>query len=97
MGKNKPKGKQTCVFQVANRHLKAKNKAKPVRTTLKHIKAVKNETVENLNQIFSEIQRDVASVPKSVASEPKKQTQVVKEPPKEPVNVDSAAQLFSQL
>ncbi|XP_073344985.1 ribosomal biogenesis factor-like [Pagrus major] len=98
MGKNKQKGKkQKNVFQVANKHLKPKNKAKPVTTTLKHINAVKNEKVENLNQIFTEVQRDVKSVSKSVAPEPKKRTQVVREPPKESVNVDNAAQLFSQL
>ncbi|KAL7374359.1 hypothetical protein ABVT39_027131 [Epinephelus coioides] len=98
MGKNKQKGKkQKSVFQVANKHMKHKNKAKPVTTTLKHINAVKNEKVENLNQIFTEVQRDVKSISKSVAPAPKKQTQVVREPPKESVNVDSAVQLFSQL
>lgn len=40
------------------------------------INAVKNEKVENLNQIFTEVQRDVKSVSKSVAPQPKKQTQV---------------------
>lgn len=96
MGKNKQKGKkQKNVFQVANKHLKPKNKAKPVTTALKHISAGKNDKVENLNQIFSDVQRDVTSVSKSV--EPKKQPQVVREPPKESVNVDSAAQLFSLL
>lgn len=98
MAKNKQKGKkQKNVFQVANKHLKPKNKAKPVTTTLKHINAVKNEKVENLNQIFTQVQRDVKSVSKAVAPEPKKQTQVVREPPKESVNVDNAAELFSQL
>ncbi|KAK5849924.1 hypothetical protein PBY51_014221 [Eleginops maclovinus] len=98
MGKNKPKGKkQRNVFQVANKHPKNKNKTKAVTTTLKHINAVKNEKVENLNQIFTEVQRDVTSISKSVAPVKKKQTQVVKEPPKEPVNMDNAAQLFSQL
>ncbi|XP_029943584.1 ribosomal biogenesis factor-like [Salarias fasciatus] len=98
MAKNKQKGKkQKNVFQVANKHLKSKNKAKPVTTTLKHISAGKKEKVESLNQIFTEVQRDVKSISKSVAPEPKKQIQVPKEPPKESVNVDSAAQLFSQL
>ncbi|KAM6900352.1 ribosomal biogenesis factor isoform 1-T1 [Xenentodon cancila] len=98
MAKNKQKGKkQKNVFQVANKHLKIKNKAKPVTTALKHISAVKNEKVDSLNQMFSEVQRDVKSVSKSVAPEPKKQTQVAREPPKEPVNIDNAAQLFSQL
>lgn len=107
MGKNKQKGKKNkTVFQVANKHLKHKNKAKPVTTTLKHvcavlimspilfyfnelvvvatlmsflspqINAVKNEKVENLNQIFTQVQRDVKSISKSVAPQPKKQTQV---------------------
>lgn len=107
MGKNKQKGKKTkTVFQVANKHLKHKNKAKPVTTTLKHvcpvlatlhflshlnemvveatllcflspqINAVKNERVENLNQIFTQVQKDVKSISKSVAPQPKKQTQV---------------------
>ncbi|XP_034717980.1 ribosomal biogenesis factor [Etheostoma cragini] len=98
MGKNKQKGKkQKNVFQVANKHLKPKNKAKPVTTTLKHINAVKNEKVENLNQIFTEVQGDVRSISKSAATKPKKQTQVAREPPKESVNVDNTAQLFSQL
>ncbi|CAN9506423.1 unnamed protein product [Ophioblennius macclurei] len=98
MAKNKQKGKkQKNVFQVANKHLKSKNKAKPVTTTLKHINAGKKEKVESLNQIFTEVQRDVKSISKSVAPEPKKQTQVSREPPKESVNVDNAAQLFSQL
>lgn len=89
------------------------------------INKAKNEKVENLNKIFAEVQRDVKSVSKSVAPEPKKQMQVysllnvlhlqkynfseykvvtmylthqvVREPPKESVNVDNAAQLFSQL
>ncbi|XP_031706390.1 ribosomal biogenesis factor [Anarrhichthys ocellatus] len=98
MGKNKPKGKkQKNVFRVETKHLKHKNRAKPVKTTLKHINAVKNEKVEKLNQVFTEVQRDVKSISKSVDPEPKKQTKVVREPPKESVNVDGAAQLFSQL
>ncbi|CAL1597280.1 unnamed protein product [Knipowitschia caucasica] len=98
MGKNKQKGKkQQNVFQVANKHLKVKNKAKPVKTSLKHINTLKKEKVENLNQMFTEVQRDVKSISKSVAVEPMKKAPVVKEAPKEAVNVDSAAQLFSQL
>ncbi|XP_068199779.1 ribosomal biogenesis factor-like isoform X2 [Antennarius striatus] len=98
MGKNKQKGKKhKNVFQVAKKPMKHKHKAKPVTTALKHINAAKNEKVESLNQMFTEVQRDVKSVSKSVAPEPKKQSQVVREPPKESVNVDNAAQLFSQL
>ncbi|KAM9332272.1 ribosomal biogenesis factor isoform 1-T2 [Pholidichthys leucotaenia] len=98
MAKNKQKGKkQKNVFQVAHKHVKNKNKAKPVTTTLKHINVVKKEKVENLNEIFTHVQRDVRSISKSVAPKPKTHTQVVKEAPLEPVNVDNAAQLFSQL
>ncbi|KAM4605905.1 ribosomal biogenesis factor isoform 1-T2 [Polymixia lowei] len=98
MAKNKQKGKkQTNVFRVATKQTKNKNKAKPVKTSLKQINAVKNEKVENLNQIFTEVQRDVKSVSKCIAPEPKKPTQVVREPPKESANVDNAALLFSQL
>ncbi|KAM4533821.1 ribosomal biogenesis factor [Odontesthes bonariensis] len=98
MAKNKQKGKKpNNVFQVANKRLKVKNKSKAVTTTLKHINAVKNEKVESLNKMFTEVQRDVTSVSKSVAPEPKKQAKVVREQPKESVNVDNAAQLFSQL
>ncbi|XP_060949797.1 ribosomal biogenesis factor [Limanda limanda] len=98
MGKNKLKGsKQKNVFRVVKKQPKNKNKTKPVTTTLKHINAVKNKKVETLDQMFTEVQGDVQSVSKSVAPKPKKQTQVVREPPKESVNVDNAAQLFSQL
>lgn len=40
------------------------------------INAVKNEKVDNLNRMFTEVQRDVKSVSKSVAPEPKKPAQV---------------------
>lgn len=98
MGKNKPRvKKQQNVFQVANKKSKNKNKTKPVKTSLKHMNAVKNEKVENLNQVFTEVQRDVTSISKSVAPPPQKPMQAVRETPKEAVNVDGAAQLLSQL
>lgn len=43
------------------------------------INTVKKEKVERLNQIFTEVQRDVKSISKSVAPEPKKQIQVKEE------------------
>lgn len=43
------------------------------------INAMKNEKVENLNQIFTEVQRDVKSISKGVAPQTKKQTQVEEE------------------
>ncbi|XP_036378595.1 uncharacterized protein rbis [Megalops cyprinoides] len=101
MAKNKPKGqKQKSVFQVANKHIKHKNKAKPVTSTLKHINATnatKNEKVDSLNKIFSDVQREVKSLSKCTAQEPKKPPQVIREPPRDSVNVDGAVQLFSQL
>jgi len=36
------------------------------------INAVRKETVENLNKIFTEVQRDITSISKSVAPKPKK-------------------------
>ncbi|KAM9417508.1 ribosomal biogenesis factor isoform 1-T2 [Salvelinus alpinus] len=98
MAKNKQKGKkQQNVFRVANKQTKQKNKAKPVTSTLKHINKVKNEKVENLNKIFTEVQQDVRNVSKCTAPVPRKPTPVVREAPKESANVDGAAQLFSQL
>ncbi|KAG9332975.1 hypothetical protein JZ751_013963 [Albula glossodonta] len=98
MAKNKSKGqKQKNVFQVANKHMKQKNKAKPVTTSLKHINAAKKEKkVDSLNKIFTDVQREVKSISKCTA-EPKKPVQVIREQPRESVNVDGAAQLFSQL
>ncbi|XP_062847102.1 ribosomal biogenesis factor [Trichomycterus rosablanca] len=98
MAKNKQKGKkQMNVFQVANKQSKPKTKTKPVKTSLKHVNVLKNEKVENLNQIFSKVQRDVKSISKSTAKEHKEKTVMTREKPQEAVNVDSAAQLFSQL
>ncbi|KTG32755.1 hypothetical protein cypCar_00026590 [Cyprinus carpio] len=98
MAKNKQRGKkQQNVFQVANKQSKPKTKAKPVKTSLKHINTLRNEKVESLNQMFTEIQQDVKSISKSTSSEPKKAQKVVREAPREAVNVDNAAQLFSQL
>ncbi|XP_076826448.1 ribosomal biogenesis factor [Brachyhypopomus gauderio] len=98
MAKNKQKGKkQKNVFQVAVHQSKPKTKTKPVRTSLKHINSLKNEKVDNLNQIFSEVQRNVKSISRPAAPEPKRSATVVKDKPQEPVNVDGATQMFSQL
>lgn len=104
MGKNKQKGKkQQNVFQVASKQSKPKTKAKPVKTSLKHVSScfvyinnvslgpnsfeifamnmliffpqintLRNEKVESLNQMFTEVQRDVKSISKSTSNEPKK-------------------------
>lgn len=105
MAKNKQRGKkQQNVFQVANKQSKPKTKAKPVKTSLKHVSStfvyistaplglntvleilninklifcpqintLRNEKVESLNQMFTEVQRDIKSISKSTSSEPKK-------------------------
>lgn len=103
MAKNKQKGKkQQNVFQVANKQSKPKTKAKPVKTSLKHVSScfvyihvslglnsfeifamnilisfpqintLRNEKVESLNQMFTEVQRDVKSISKSTSNESKK-------------------------
>ncbi|XP_048868519.1 uncharacterized protein rbis [Brienomyrus brachyistius] len=99
MAKNKSKGqKQKSVFQIANKPMKKKNKAKSVTTSLKHINAMKNEKVDSLNKIFTDVQCEMQSVSKCTADkEPKHTPQVAREPPGEAANVDSAAQLLSQL
>ncbi|KAJ8380690.1 hypothetical protein SKAU_G00014680 [Synaphobranchus kaupii] len=99
MAKNKSKGqKQKNVFHVVNKQAKHKNKAKPVTTSLKHINAAKKEKkVDSLNKIFTDVQREVKSVSKCTGQEPKKQAQVIREQPRESVNVDGTAQLLSQL
>ncbi|KAB5586553.1 hypothetical protein PHYPO_G00003020 [Pangasianodon hypophthalmus] len=98
MAKNKQKGKkQQNVFQVANKQSKPKSKTKPVKTSLKRINTLKKERVENLNQIFSEVQRDMKSISKSTAKESTGKTLISREKLQESVNVDGAAQLFSQL
>ncbi|KAF7708111.1 ribosomal biogenesis factor [Silurus meridionalis] len=98
MAKNKQKGKkQQNVFQVATKQAKPKSKTKPVKTSLKHINTLKKEKVENLNQMFSEVQRDMKSVSKSTAKKPTGKTLITRKKVQEPVNVDGAAQLLSQL
>ncbi|KAK3571681.1 hypothetical protein QTP86_016180 [Hemibagrus guttatus] len=98
MAKTKQKGKKhQNVFQVANKQSKPKSKTKPVKTSLKHINTLKKEKVENLNQIFSEVQRDMKSISKSTAKELPEKTQISREKVQESVNVDEASQLFSQL
>ncbi|KAL7886759.1 hypothetical protein AOLI_G00044800 [Acnodon oligacanthus] len=98
MAKNKQKGKkQINVFQMANKQAKPKTKTKPIKTSLKHINTLKSEKVENLNHLFSAVQRNVKSISKSTASEPKEKTMVDREKPQETVNMDGAIQLFSKL
>ncbi|TRZ02616.1 hypothetical protein DNTS_018257, partial [Danionella cerebrum] len=72
MAKNKQRGKKIQnVFQIANKQSKPKTKAKPVKSSLKHINTLKNEKVESLNQMFTEVQRDTRSLSKTTLNEDK--------------------------
>ncbi|KAM4706164.1 ribosomal biogenesis factor isoform 1-T3 [Rhinophrynus dorsalis] len=99
MAKSKGKGpKQKNVFHVANtKSAKAKNKAKPVKTNLKKLNISTNEKVGTVNQAFSEIQKEVAQLKKSIISKPIKKNQTSSLTSDAPADVDNAADLFSQL
>lgn len=99
MGKNKAKGsKPKSVFHVANtRSLKAKNKAKPVTTSLKKINIVNDEKVRTVNKAFTEVQKEVKQLSKGISSESQKRPRVSKHLEGEPADVDAAASLLSQL
>ncbi|XP_039610261.1 ribosomal biogenesis factor [Polypterus senegalus] len=98
MGKNKTKAqKQKNVFQVANKHIKPKNKAKPVATSLKKINAGNSRKVETINKIFTEVQNEVKSVGKQKSPERTRKLQIPVSAPVESVNMEAATQLFSQL
>ncbi|XP_029447445.1 uncharacterized protein C8orf59 homolog [Rhinatrema bivittatum] len=98
MAKNKSKGqKQKNVFHVANKNPKPKNKAKPVLTNLKKIHVMNEENISRINKTFTKIQTEVKYLTKEVASEPQLRHQRLKEPEDEALNIDAAANLFSQL
>ncbi|KAM9308050.1 ribosomal biogenesis factor [Gastrophryne carolinensis] len=98
MAKSKAKGqKPSNVFQVANtRSVKAKNKAKPVKSTLKKINVSNTDKVSKVNQAFSDLHKEVVQLKKASASQPKS-SQISKPVPEAPADVDNAADLFSQL
>uniref|UniRef100_A0A1W7RIU5 Putative C8orf59-like protein n=1 Tax=Agkistrodon contortrix contortrix TaxID=8713 RepID=A0A1W7RIU5_AGKCO len=99
MGKNKVKGlKQANVFHIANKKiLKAKSKAKPVATNLKKINIVNDEKVHKIDKVFTEIQKNVKQLSKTVPSESSKKLQIPMSQEDKPANVDAAANLLSQL
>ncbi|KAM5157341.1 ribosomal biogenesis factor isoform 1-T2 [Mantella aurantiaca] len=98
MAKNKGKGqKQNNVFHVANsRSLKAKNKAKPVKSTLKKINVSNNDKVSKVNKAFTELHKDVTQQRKRTAPKAKP-SQISKPMPQAPVDVENAADLLSLL
>uniref|UniRef100_UPI00398EC540 ribosomal biogenesis factor-like n=1 Tax=Pristiophorus japonicus TaxID=55135 RepID=UPI00398EC540 len=99
MAKNKSKAqKHKDVFKVANsRSLKLKSKTKPVTTSLKKINIMNNEKVCRVNKAFTEVQQEIQNLSKHLATPPKKPLKISRPPPTEQLNVDAAAQLFSQL
>uniref|UniRef100_A0A6B2F0C2 Ribosomal biogenesis factor n=2 Tax=Bothriechis TaxID=44726 RepID=A0A6B2F0C2_BOTNI len=99
MGKNKVKGlKQANVFHIANKKiLKAKSKAKPVATNLKKINIVNDEKVHKIDKVFTEIQKNVKQLSKTVPSDSSKKLQIPMSQEDKPANVDAAANLLSQL
>ncbi|XP_039201405.1 ribosomal biogenesis factor [Crotalus tigris] len=99
MGKNKVKGlKQANVFHIANKKiLKAKSKGKPVATNLKKINIVNDEKVHKIDKVFTEIQKNVKQLSKTVPSNSSKKLKIPMSQEDEPANVDAAANLLSQL
>uniref|UniRef100_T1DM42 Putative C8orf59-like protein n=1 Tax=Crotalus horridus TaxID=35024 RepID=T1DM42_CROHD len=99
MGKNKVKGlKQANVFHIANKKiLKAKSKAKPVATNLKKINIVNDEKVHKIDKVFTEIQKNVKQLSKTVPSDSSKKLKIPMSQEDKPANVDAAANLLSQL
>uniref|UniRef100_A0A8D2I3G5 Ribosomal biosis factor n=1 Tax=Urocitellus parryii TaxID=9999 RepID=A0A8D2I3G5_UROPR len=72
MGKNKLRGqKPRNVFHIASqKNFKAKNKAKPVTTSLKKINIVNNEKVNRVNKAFVNIQKELAHFSRGLSLEP---------------------------
>ncbi|XP_072267080.1 ribosomal biogenesis factor [Pyxicephalus adspersus] len=98
MAKSKGKAqKQNNVFHVANsKSVKAKNKAKPVKSSLKKINVSNNDKVSKVNKVFTELHKDVAQLKKTTAAK-LKSSQISKKVQAAPVDVDNATDLFSQL
>ncbi|XP_068093681.1 ribosomal biogenesis factor [Hyperolius riggenbachi] len=98
MAKNKgKKQKQSSVFHIANtKTVKAKNKAKPVKSSLKRINVHNSDKVRKADKVFTELHKTVTQLKKTAASH-QKPAQISKPAPKPPADVDKAADLFSQL
>ncbi|OCT74856.1 ribosomal biogenesis factor [Xenopus laevis] len=99
MAKSKGKGpKQKNVFHVANsKCMKAKNKAKPVKTSLKKINVCTSEKVITINKVFTEIEKEVVQAKQNVPSNQIKKKQKPSVTQEAPPDVDQAADLFSHL
>nr|XP_005328538.1 ribosomal biogenesis factor-like [Ictidomys tridecemlineatus] len=99
MGKNKLRGqKSRNVFHIASqKNFKAKNKAKPVTTSLKKINIVNNEKVNRVNKAFVNIQKELAHFSRGLSLEPLQKELSPQHHENEPVNVDEATRLMTQL
>ncbi|XP_055966002.1 ribosomal biogenesis factor [Sorex fumeus] len=100
MAKNKVRGQKTRnVFHIATqKHLKAKNKAKPVTTNLKKINIVNEEKINRMNKAFVDIQKELAHFSKGLSLEPLPKPLIPQQcHENEPVNVDEATKLMAQL
>ncbi|KAM4822161.1 ribosomal biogenesis factor [Urocitellus parryii] len=99
MGKNKLRGqKPRNVFHIASqKNFKAKNKAKPVTTSLKKINIVNNEKVNRVNKAFVNIQKELAHFSRGLSLEPLQKELSPRHHENEPVNVDEATRLMAQL
>ncbi|OCT76946.1 ribosomal biogenesis factor [Xenopus laevis] len=99
MAKSKGKGqKQNNVFHVANsKCVKAKNKAKPVKISLKKINVCASEKVSTINKVFTEIEKEVVQAKLNVPSNQIKKIQKPSATQEAPPDVDQAADLFSHL
>ncbi|KAE8599138.1 hypothetical protein XENTR_v10017077 [Xenopus tropicalis] len=104
MAKSKGKGqkqkttKKQNVFHVANsKSVKAKNKAKPVKTSLKKIHGCGSEKVSTINKVFTEIEKEVVQAKQNIPSTQIKKKQNASSTQEAPPDVDQAADLFSQL
>ncbi|XP_040287922.1 ribosomal biogenesis factor [Bufo bufo] len=98
MAKSKGKGpKKQNVFHVANsKNVKAKNKAKPVVSNLKRIKAATSDKVSKVNQAFTELHQDMAQGKKTPAAA-SKETRVSRPSREAPADIENATDLLSQL
>ncbi|XP_073406674.1 ribosomal biogenesis factor [Dendrobates tinctorius] len=98
MAKSKGRGhKQKNVFHIANtKSVKAKNKAKPVKSNLKKINAATSDKISKVNEAFTKLHKNVAQIKTMPAAEPKK-CQISRPAPAAPIDIENATELFSNL
>ncbi|XP_061199008.1 ribosomal biogenesis factor [Neopsephotus bourkii] len=104
MGKSRSRSaKATNVFRIARSAAaakakgKGKGRARPVTSGLKQINIKNAEKVNTINKAFAEVQKEIQQISKGTAAEPEKSHEVSTNVEEEPVNVDAATSLLSQL